>query len=66
MKDFVNQSSHNMLNKYQGYYNVTTMYNHPDKVVQFYFTLLNTTALPFRMNIDFDVDFLAALEISII
>ena len=55
-----------MLNKYRGYYNVTTMYNHPDKVVQFYFTLLNTTALPFRMNIDFDVDFLAALEISII
>ena len=36
-----------------------------DKVVQFYFTLLRTTAPLFRVYTNFNVDFIASVEIII-
>ena len=41
------------------------MCNYPDNVVHFNFTLLHTTAPLFRVNIDFNVDFLVFLEIRV-
>ena len=41
------------------------MHNYPDKVVQFYFTLLHITPPSYRVNIDSDIHFLASLDIRI-
>ena len=62
---FSKPNNHDLLNKYRGYYNVTTMQNYLDKVIQFDFTLLHTTAPLFRVYTDSNVDFLASLEIRI-
>ena len=42
------------------------MHNYLDKVVQFNFMLLHTTTPLFRVNTDFNVEFLESLEIGII
>ena len=40
------------------------MYDYPDKIVQFNLTVFHATAPPFRVNIDFNADFLTFLRIK--